>query len=98
MISVASPIGKVAIDRPWGEHLERFKIAVDTAEFFGAPFIRVFSYYPAGGEGKARSTRTATRWSTASAGRWNSCATGRSRSCTRTRRGSSATSAGGAST
>ena len=52
VISVASPIGKVAIDRPWSEHLERFKIAVDTAEFFGAPFIRVFSYYPAGGEGK----------------------------------------------
>jgi sugar phosphate isomerase/epimerase len=42
----------VAIDRPWGEHLERFKIAVDAAEFFGAPLIRVFSYYPAGGEGK----------------------------------------------
>ena len=25
---------------------ERFKIAVDAAEFFGAPLIRVFSYYP----------------------------------------------------
>ncbi|HMO27033.1 MAG TPA: TIM barrel protein, partial [Tepidisphaeraceae bacterium] len=50
--SIGSPIGKVAIDKPWSEHLDRFKIAVDAAVFFGAPFIRVFSYYPAGGEGK----------------------------------------------
>ncbi|HYO07665.1 MAG TPA: sugar phosphate isomerase/epimerase family protein [Tepidisphaeraceae bacterium] len=52
VISIASPIGKVAIDRPWSEHLDRFKLAVELAEFFEAPFIRVFSYYPAGGEGK----------------------------------------------
>jgi sugar phosphate isomerase/epimerase len=52
VVSIASPIGKVAIDKPWSEHLERFKIAVDAAEYFAAPFIRVFSYYPAGGEGK----------------------------------------------
>jgi sugar phosphate isomerase/epimerase len=52
VISIGSPIGKVAIDRPWQEHFDRFKIAVDAAEFFGSPFIRVFSYYPAGGEGK----------------------------------------------
>ena len=51
VISIGSPIGKVAIDRPWGEHFERFKIAVELAEFFQSPFIRVFSYYPAGGEG-----------------------------------------------
>jgi sugar phosphate isomerase/epimerase len=52
VISIASPIGKVAIDRAWSEHFDRFRIAVDLAEYFGAPFIRVFSYYPAGGEGK----------------------------------------------
>jgi sugar phosphate isomerase/epimerase len=50
--TIASPIGKVAIDKPWSEHFDRFKLAVELAEFFGAPFIRVFSYYPAGGEGK----------------------------------------------
>ena len=50
--AVASPIGKVAIDRPWSEHFDRFKTAVELAEFFAAPFIRLFSYYPAGGEGK----------------------------------------------
>jgi sugar phosphate isomerase/epimerase len=52
VVSIGSPIGKVAMDRPWPEHFDRFRIAVDAAEFFGAPFIRVFSYYPAGGEGK----------------------------------------------
>jgi sugar phosphate isomerase/epimerase len=50
--TIASPIGKVAIDKPWSEHFDRFKLAVELAEFFGAPFIRLFSYYPAGGEGK----------------------------------------------
>jgi sugar phosphate isomerase/epimerase len=43
---IGSPIGKVKISEPWAAHFERFKIAVDAAEFFGAPLIRVFSYYP----------------------------------------------------
>lgn len=49
---IGSPIGKVAIDQPWSVHFDRFKIAVDMATFFNAPLIRVFSYYPPGGEGK----------------------------------------------
>lgn len=49
---IGSPIGKVAIDKPWTEHFDRFKVAVDAAMFFGASMIRVFSYYPPGGEGK----------------------------------------------
>jgi 3-dehydroshikimate dehydratase len=49
---IGSPIGKVAIDKPFSEHLDRFKVAVEMAEYFGASMIRVFSYYPAGGEGK----------------------------------------------
>jgi sugar phosphate isomerase/epimerase len=52
VVSVGSPIGKVAIDKPWSEHFDRFKRAVEIAEYFRAPFIRLFSYYPAGGEGK----------------------------------------------
>jgi 3-dehydroshikimate dehydratase len=52
VVSIGSPIGKVAIDKPWEEHFDRFKIAVDAAVFFNAPLIRVFSYYPPGGEGK----------------------------------------------
>jgi sugar phosphate isomerase/epimerase len=52
VVCIASPIGKVAIDKPWPEHFDRFKIAVESALFFDAPLIRLFSYYPAGGEGK----------------------------------------------
>lgn len=52
VVAIGSPIGKVAIDRPWEDHFARFKLAVELAEFFAAPFIRVFSYYPAGGEGR----------------------------------------------
>lgn len=51
VISIASPIGKVTIDSDWHPHFDRFKHAVDLAEFFGAPYIRLFSYYPpAGGD------------------------------------------------
>jgi sugar phosphate isomerase/epimerase len=52
VISIGSPIGKVAIDQPWSEHFDRFKRAVDLALYFGSTFMRLFSYYPAGGEGK----------------------------------------------
>jgi len=44
--SIGSPIGKVKINDSWAEHFDRFRIAVELAEFFGAPFIRIFSYYP----------------------------------------------------
>mgnify|MGYP006201378503 CR=1 FL=1 len=30
--AIASPIGKVAIDRPWSEHFDRFKTAVELAD------------------------------------------------------------------
>lgn len=46
VISIGSPIGKVKINEPWPAHWDRFKLAVETAEYFGAPFLRVFSYYP----------------------------------------------------
>lgn len=42
---IGSPIGKVKINDSWEQHFDRFKIAVDMAEFFGAPLIRIFSYY-----------------------------------------------------
>ena len=42
---IGSPIGKVKLSDSWEQHFERFKIAVDAAEFFDAPFIRIFSYY-----------------------------------------------------
>jgi len=46
VISIGSPIGKVKIDEPWEPHFDRFKLAVESAEHFKAPFIRIFSYYP----------------------------------------------------
>ncbi|HTW94249.1 MAG TPA: sugar phosphate isomerase/epimerase family protein, partial [Tepidisphaeraceae bacterium] len=49
--SIGSPIGKVRIDEPFEPHWQRFKTAVELAEFFDASLIRLFSYYPpAGGD------------------------------------------------
>lgn len=47
VVSIGSPIGKVKLSEPFDPHFERFKIAVESAEFFDAPFIRIFSYYEA---------------------------------------------------
>ena len=52
VISIGSPVGKIAIDQPWSAHFDRFKKAVELALYFNSPWIRLFSYYPAGGEGK----------------------------------------------
>jgi 3-dehydroshikimate dehydratase len=43
---IASPIGKVRVDEDYRHHFDEFKRAVDLAEFFGARYIRIFSYYP----------------------------------------------------
>jgi sugar phosphate isomerase/epimerase len=52
VVSIGSPIGKVKITDPWPQHFDRFKVAVDAAAYFEAPFVRIFSYYPpeAGGD------------------------------------------------
>ena len=47
VVSIGSPIGKVKLAEPFAPHFDRFKIAVELAEFFEAPFIRIFSYYEA---------------------------------------------------
>lgn len=47
---IGSPIGKVKMDDDYRRHFDDFKHAVDVAEFFGARFIRIFSYYPPEGE------------------------------------------------
>jgi sugar phosphate isomerase/epimerase len=44
--AIASPIGKVPIDAPFGPHLEKFHRAIELAKRLGTPNIRVFSYYP----------------------------------------------------
>ncbi len=47
---IASPIGKAKIDDDYPRHFDDFKRAVDLAEFFGAKYIRIFSYYPPDGQ------------------------------------------------
>jgi 3-dehydroshikimate dehydratase len=44
--AIASPIGKIPIDAPFEEHLQRFQRAIVLAQFFHTPFIRIFSFYP----------------------------------------------------
>ncbi len=43
--SIGSPIGKIPISEDNGPHLEHMKHALKVAEYFEAPFIRVFSYF-----------------------------------------------------
>jgi sugar phosphate isomerase/epimerase len=48
--AIGSPVGKVRIDTPFEPHLKRFERAIELCKVFGAPNIRVFSYYlPEGG-------------------------------------------------
>lgn len=43
--SIGSPIGKIKITDDNGPHLEHMRRALEVAEFFEAPFIRIFSYF-----------------------------------------------------
>lgn len=43
--AIGSPIGKIQIGDPFEPHLDRFRKAMDLAEFYGTPRIRIFSYY-----------------------------------------------------
>jgi sugar phosphate isomerase/epimerase len=43
--SIGSPIGKIFIDEPFPPHLERMRHAADVAREFGAPYIRIFSFF-----------------------------------------------------
>jgi sugar phosphate isomerase/epimerase len=51
--AIGSPIGKVGIGDAFEPHLERFTVALDLAEFYGTPNIRVFSYYMPPGDDPA---------------------------------------------
>jgi sugar phosphate isomerase/epimerase len=43
--SIGSPIGKIFIDEPFPPHLERMRHAAEVAQFFDAPYIRIFSFF-----------------------------------------------------
>ncbi|HWE60718.1 MAG TPA: sugar phosphate isomerase/epimerase [Chloroflexota bacterium] len=47
--AIASPVGKTPIDAPFHQELDRFERAVLLARGFGAPSIRIFSFYPPSG-------------------------------------------------
>ncbi len=43
--SIGSPIGKIFIDEPFPAHLDRMRHAAEVALLFGAPYIRIFSFF-----------------------------------------------------
>lgn len=43
--SIGSPIGKIFIDEDFAPHLERAKHACEVANYFGAPYVRIFSFF-----------------------------------------------------
>jgi len=51
--AIGSPIGKIRIDDPFEPHLQDMRRALDLAEFFGSPYIRVFSFFVPDGQADA---------------------------------------------
>lgn len=52
--AIGSPVGKIKITEPFEPHLERIEKAMELAEFYDAPRIRIFSYYMPPGEDPGR--------------------------------------------
>jgi sugar phosphate isomerase/epimerase len=48
--AIASPIGKISIDDPFEPLLKSFQRALDLAQLFKSPYIRIFSFYVPAGE------------------------------------------------
>ena len=44
--SIGSPIGKIALDEPFQPHMERLKRCLEVQKELGAPYLRMFSFYP----------------------------------------------------
>lgn len=51
--AIGSPIGKINIQDEFAPHRDRFERALDLTEFFGADYIRLFSYWMPEGEDPA---------------------------------------------
>jgi 3-dehydroshikimate dehydratase len=51
--ALGSPIGKIKANDPFGPHLDRFGRALDLADFYETPRIRIFSFYIPAGEDPA---------------------------------------------
>jgi 3-dehydroshikimate dehydratase len=50
--TIGSPVGKVPIDAPFGEHFQRFERALTVARVLGTSSIRIFSFYPPSNPGE----------------------------------------------
>lgn len=48
--AIGSPIGKIKANEPFEPHLAQFEHALDLAEFYACPRIRIFSYYISEGD------------------------------------------------
>lgn len=48
--SIGSPIGKIKITDAFEPHLNDFQRAIELAKYFGAPYIRIFSFFIPEGE------------------------------------------------
>ncbi len=48
--SIGSPIGKIGIGEDFAPHFEAYRHIVELAQLFGAPYIRMFSFYLPEGE------------------------------------------------
>jgi sugar phosphate isomerase/epimerase len=60
--ALGSPVGKIKITDPFEQHLERFARAMELAEFYESPRIRIFSYYiPAGDDPAAHRSEVMSR-------------------------------------
>jgi 3-dehydroshikimate dehydratase len=51
--AIGSPIGKIRIDDPFEPHVQAFRRALDLAELFGSPYIRIFSFFVPDGQADA---------------------------------------------
>jgi sugar phosphate isomerase/epimerase len=60
--ALGSPVGKIKITDPFDHHLQRFDRAMELAEFYESPRIRIFSYYiPAGDDPAAHRSEVMSR-------------------------------------
>ncbi|ALE73566.1 xylose isomerase [Pseudonocardia sp. EC080610-09] len=48
--SIGSPIGKIHVEEDFTAHLDRARHALDVAHHFGAPYVRVFSFFVSPGD------------------------------------------------
>jgi 3-dehydroshikimate dehydratase len=60
--AIGSPIGKVPIDSPFEDHMQRFERAIELAHTFGTPFIRIFSFYPPSASTRDVGSVNPTEW------------------------------------